>query len=265
MGLQKQKFSSAAAPLGNPLQTEGRSHADRGVSLSERAYQKIRSAILFYQLSPGCRVSEGSLTARFELRQAAVRSALLRLMQEGLIDRTDERSPRVAPLTLKDVRDIYGLRRLLEPRAAELAASAGLLPADVSRLREISQSHYELRSHSELVGFLRANHEFNMRVACAPGNARLTEAIGHLQDLTLRILYVGIRSLNVSQWFEATHLQIVEALQTGDGKRAAELWTTDLLYGERLISDALIALPELSQVNLAGASLARPYAVCTRL
>ena len=39
------------------------------------------------------------------------------------------------------------------------------------------------------------------------------------------------------------------------------LWTTDLRYGERLISDALIALPELSQVNLAGASLARPYAV----
>ena len=47
----------------------------------------------------------------------------------------------------------------------------------------------------------------------ACGNARLTEAIAHLQDLTLRILYVGIRSLNVSQWFQETHLQIVDAIE----------------------------------------------------
>lgn len=265
MGLQKKKEYSPAVTAGNSIQADGTSHADRSANLSECAYQKIRAEILFYQLPPGCRVSEASLVTRFNLRQAAVRSALLRLVQEGLVDRTDERSPRVAPLTLKDVRDIYGLRKLLEPRAAELAAGLGINTVDVDRLRKISQSHYELRNHSELVKFLRANREFNMRVVSASGNARLTESIAHLQDLTLRILYVGIRSLNVSQWFQATHLQIVEALEAGDGRRAAELWTTDLHYGERLISDALITLPELSQVNLAGASLARPYAVPTRV
>ena len=261
MGLQKKTEFAPAAILVKPIFADDTSHPDRSANLSERAYQQIRSEILFYQLPPGCRVSEASLTTRFNLRQAAVRSALLRLMQEGLIDRTDERSPRVAPLTLKDVRDIYGLRKLLEPRAADLAAGLGIAPADVERLRQISQSHYELRSHAELVNFLCANREFNMRVVSACGNARLTETIAHLQDLTLRILYVGIRSLNVSQWFQSTHMQIVDALKAGDGKSAAELWTTDLHYGERLISDALITLPELSQVNLAGASLARPHAV----
>ena len=109
-------------------------------SLGEQAYQRIRTEILFYQLPPGSRVSEASLTKRFNLRQAAVRSALLRLMQEGLVDKADERSLRVAPLTLKDVQDIYGLRILVEPRAAELAAAAGLAPAALDRLRRISQS-----------------------------------------------------------------------------------------------------------------------------
>jgi DNA-binding GntR family transcriptional regulator len=264
MGLQKKSEFTPIVSSMHSIHADGTAHADRSANLSERAYQQIRSEILFYQLPPGSRVSEASLTARFNLRQAAVRSALLRLVQEGLVDRTDERSPRVAPLTLKDVRDIYGLRKLLEPRAAERAAELGIGAADIERLRKISQSHYELRSHGELVKFLRANREFNMRVASAAGNARLTEAIAHLQDLTLRILYVGIRSLNVSQWFQATHLQMVEALETGDGQRAAQLWTTDLHYGERLISDALITLPELSQVNLAGASLARPHAVPKR-
>ncbi len=233
------------------------SPADRAGNLGEQAYQRIRADILYLQLAPGARVSEASLTQRFDLRHAAVRSALLRLVQEGLIDKSDERSPRVAPLTLKDVRDIYGLRLLLEPRAAELAALAGLAPAELDRLRQIAQCRYELTTHDERVAFLNANRDFNLLVASRTGNARLLAAITQLQDLTLRILHVGVRSLNVADWFRDTHLQIVDAIQARDAARAAELWRIDLSYGERFVADALMALPELSEVNLAGGSLAR--------
>lgn len=75
---------------------------------------------------------------------------------------------------------------------------------------------------------------------------------------------MGIRSLNVSEWFQKTHLQIVEALANRDGATAAKLWVTDLRYGERLISDALVTLPELNQVNLTGVSLQRGPAVRQR-
>jgi DNA-binding GntR family transcriptional regulator len=226
------------------------SRAVGGANLGERAYQQIRTEILFYQLSPGSRVSETSLTQRFDLRQAAVRSALQRLMQEGLVDKADERSLRVAPLTLKDVQDIYGLRMILEPRAAEMAAAAGLAPADLDRLRMISQSSYELASHAQLVEFISANRAFNLTIASAAGNSRLLATITG---------YVGIRSLNVSAWFQSVHSQIVEALAARDGARASELWITDLRYGARLISDALMTLPELSHVNLGSlAPLSKP-------
>ena len=250
--------------MARPERLDTASPADRTANLGEQAYQCIRSAILFYQLAPGSRVSEASLTARFNLRQAAVRSALVRLVQEGLVDRTDERTARVAPLTFKDVRDIYGLRILLEPRAAELAAGIGVAAQDLDRLRRISQSRYELTSHSELVEFLNANREFNLLIASYAGNARLAATITHLQNLTLRVLYVGIRTLNVSEWFQTTHLQIVDAVANGDGKAAAELWTTDLRYGERVISDALMKLPEVSEVNLSGTSLGSGYAMPAR-
>ncbi len=241
-----------------PMQIASATPGDRAGNLGEQAYQRIRSDILFYQLGPGTRVSESSLTRRYGLRQAAVRSALLRLVQEGLVDKSDERSPRVAPLTLRDVRDIYGLRILIEPHAVEAATRGGLAPGDLERLRTISQSHYDLTRHVELVGFLNANREFNLLVAGASGNARLAATITQLQDLTLRVLYVGIRSMNVSEWFQTTHLQIVEAIAARASARAAELWSIDLKYGERLISDALMNLPELSGVNLAGTSLAQP-------
>lgn len=226
--------------------------SERGLNLGEQAYQRIRSAILFYELAPGMRVSESALTRSFGLRQAAVRSALMRLAQEGLVDKTDERSPRVAPLTLRDVREIYAMRQLLEPVAAELTASAGLAADELAQLRQISQSRYELTSHEELVAFLCANRDFNRRIAARSGNGRLAAAITQLQDLTLRVLYVGLRSLNVSEWFQTTHLQIVDAIEVRRGGEAARLWRTDLQYGERLISDALVTLPQVSAVNLGG-------------
>jgi DNA-binding GntR family transcriptional regulator len=225
-------------------------------NLSEQAYQQIRSEILFYQLPPGSRVSEASLTHRFNLRQAAVRSALQRLMQEGLIEKGDERNLRVAPLTLKDVQEIYGLRLILEPKAAELAAAAGLAAPALERLRSISQSSYEVASHARLVEFLCANRDFNLTIASAAGNSRLLATITNLQDLTLRVLYIGIRSLNVSEWFQSMHSQIVDALVARDGARASELWITDLRYGVRIISDALMTLPEVSNVNLGSVALA---------
>ncbi len=234
---------------------------ERSVNLGEQAYRLIRSDILFYQLTPGSRISEPLLTARFHLGKAAVRSALMRLVQEGLVDKTDERSARIAPLTLKDVRDIYGLRILLEPRAAESAAAVTLSESDLERLRKISLSRYELTSHVDLVDFLQANRQFNLIVTSYCGNERLAATIKQLQDLTLRILYVGIRSLNVSEWFQSTHQQIVNAIATRDGARAAALWTTDLRYGEQLITKALMTLPELSEVNLVGASLPTSFAV----
>jgi DNA-binding GntR family transcriptional regulator len=224
-------------------------------NLGEQAYQQIRTEILFYQLPPGSRISEASLTQRFSLRQAAVRSALQRLMQEGLVEKADERNLRVAPLTLKDVQEIYALRIIVEPRAAELAAAAGLPTPALDRLRSISQSSYELTSHAQLVKFLSANREFNLTVASAAGNSRLLATITSLQDLTLRVLYLGIRSLNVSEWFQSMHSQIVDAVAARNGALASKLWITDLSYGVRIISDALVTLPEVSSVNLGGVAL----------
>ncbi len=224
-------------------------------NLGEQAYQQIRTEILFYQLPPGSRISEASLMQRFALRQAAVRSALQRLMQEGLVEKADERSLRVAPLTLKDVQDIYALRSIVEPRAAEIAATTGLPPPVLERLRSISQSSYHLTSHAQLVKFLSANREFNLTIASAAGNSRLLATITGLQDLTLRVLYLGIRSLNVSEWFQSMHSQIVDAIAARNGALASELWVTDLGYGVRIIGDALVRLPEVSNVNLGSVTL----------
>ncbi|MBA3822111.1 MAG: GntR family transcriptional regulator, partial [Deltaproteobacteria bacterium] len=55
-----------------------------------------------------------ALAARFNLSKAAVRSALARLRAEGLVLAEPRRGHVVAPVTLRDVSDVYELRLLLE-------------------------------------------------------------------------------------------------------------------------------------------------------
>src|SRR3954462_14840967 len=89
------------------------------------------------ELAPGAGVSEAQLVNEFGLSKAAVRAALARLRAEGLVVAEPRRAHVVAPLTLRDVLEIYDLRLLLEPPGAE--AAAGQIARDeLARLRKLA-------------------------------------------------------------------------------------------------------------------------------
>src|ERR1700689_1863046 len=105
--------------------------------LMEKAYELIRLDILTFRLKPGEKTSERLLANRYGLGMSPIRAALPRLVQEGLVEKTAERGTFIAPLTLRDVRETYQMRYLLEPVAAELAADRGMDPARLDRLKKV--------------------------------------------------------------------------------------------------------------------------------
>ena len=86
------------------------------------AHERLRHAIVRLELEPGAPVSEAQLVARFGFSKAAVRAALARLRAERLVLAEPRRGHVIAPLTIRDVGEIYDLRLLLEPPAAAAAA-----------------------------------------------------------------------------------------------------------------------------------------------
>ena len=94
---------------------------DAEPSLSDQAYDAIRSAILICALAPGEAISESTLASRYGVGKAPVRAALSRLRQEGLVSASPRRSYVVAPITLRDVQELYALRLILEPATARRA------------------------------------------------------------------------------------------------------------------------------------------------
>src|SRR4051794_3025310 len=89
------------------------------------------------ELAPGAGVSEARLVNEFGLSKAAVRAALARLRAENLVVAEPRRAHVVAPLTLRDVLEIYDLRLLLEPPGAE-AATGRIERDELARLRKLA-------------------------------------------------------------------------------------------------------------------------------
>ncbi len=167
--------------------------ATRKHSLKHQAFERIRFDIVTYVLKPGEKISEADLRRRYGLGHAPLRSALQRLVEQGLVTNRRRLGHIVTPITIRDIRNIFELRRILEPRAVELIVGR----LDDKQLRAMREScrttySYTTQESKKKVEFLLANREFCMIIARSCQNERLGAAIEHLQDLTLRILYLGL-------------------------------------------------------------------------
>jgi DNA-binding GntR family transcriptional regulator len=132
---------------GTGLEANGRAHAgETGGSLADEAYARIRRRIVGCDLAPGEQVTEGQLVETHGIGKTPVREALQRLAQEGLVQPIRRHGYRVAPITLRDVRDLFGLRLIIEPAAAELAVGR----IDVAQLRDIQARYTALRQRTPL-------------------------------------------------------------------------------------------------------------------
>lgn len=225
--------------------------------LMEKAYQLIRLDILTFRLKPGEKTSERSLANRYGLGMSPIRAALPRLVQEGLIEKSAERGTFISQLTLREVRDTYQMRYMLEPAAAELAAVRGMDAALLDQLRKACESPLTVDENDAVIQVLLANRDFNLAIAEATGNALLATTIRHLQNLSLRILFLGIPHQEAANFWGTGPVKVRDAIVSRNGPLARELYAADLAAGERWVMKVIMALPELEGINLAALNTAR--------
>jgi DNA-binding GntR family transcriptional regulator len=225
--------------------------------LKERAYELMRLDILTFRLKPGEKTSERLLAERYGLGMAPIRAALPRLVQEGFVEKTAERGTFIAPLTLRGVRETYQMRYMLEPAAAELAAVRGMDSARLDRLRKVCESEWKPDDDDAVIHILLANRDFNLAIAEASGNALLASTIRHLQNLSLRILFLGVTQREAANFWGTGPGNIRDAIVARNGPLARELYAADLAEGERSAMRVIMALPELENINLAELNTAR--------
>ena len=117
-----------------PRSIESLRSTDR--NLNDIAYRTIKDDIISCALEPGEDISEGMLAARYGLGKAPIRSALMRLRQEGLVVSRGRLGNAVSAVTFRDVQEIFQLRLVLEVTAVRLAAGK----VDARRLRALNEA-----------------------------------------------------------------------------------------------------------------------------
>ena len=98
-------------------------------SAVDLAYRAIKADILSNRLRPGDAVPVERYVKDLNLSRTPVREATLRLEREGLIDIRARLGTFVSYLDLRNIRDMYRVRRLLEGEAAREAATPSAVPS----------------------------------------------------------------------------------------------------------------------------------------
>ncbi len=228
----------------------------RPLSQTEQAYEAIKRQIIELELPPGSQFTEGRLATVSGTSKTPVREALVRLQRDGLVEAMPRSGYRVAPVTLRDTRDLFEFRSLLECECAERAASRGIPEADLKRMRELLRAlHMSHDVPANLTKFLSLNFEFDMTIAHASGNERLVAALAQLFDEIERVLRLAMQIMPWSPIAAAERQRIYEALAARDGTAAREAM---LRRTQTAQSDILSALMESSSIN--GASIGLPVA-----
>jgi DNA-binding GntR family transcriptional regulator len=234
-----------------PRNTPARKSAGSGpASLSEQAYDVIRRDILACVLAPGAAVSEAAFCDRYGLGKAPVRSALSRLRQEGLVSASPRRSFVVAPITLRDIQELYALRMILEPATARLAAGR----VDAKRLQKldaICRRGYAPGDPASTLRFLEANREFHLQIADASGNQRFVRLLAQVLDETTRVMHIGLGLRNRSAEMQHEHNALLEALENGDGDAAARISENQVAASREMVLSGLMTSSSVLDLPIA--------------
>lgn len=216
---------------------------------SEQAYEQIKSDIVACVLRPGEAVTEKHIGDRYQIKKATIRSALTRLMQEGLVKSEPRRGYVIAPLTLRDANEIFDVRSLIEPEVFRVAAS-GITDRGLEDVRAAAKKALKpetLRSH---VAFLAADRAFRLSFAELSGNLRLAQLLGQMLDQSERVLHFGFKSRDFVDLIISQQTELVRACEARDVSGIVKLARSQCLYLKKQVLEALLAGSKLQGTNL---------------
>lgn len=186
---------------------------------SVRVVDALRDAIREGEFAPNQRLVEADLSERFGASRGSVRTALLELSAEGIVERVQNRGARVRSVSLAEAVEITEVRMALEGLCAAKAAGR-LTDDDRASLRAIGLAMQDAVRTGDLLGYSELNQQLHSLVRNLGGQATAQAILERLRGQNVRhqfrlALHPGRAAESLPQ-----HLEIIEALCAGDAGAA---------------------------------------------
>ncbi len=197
-------------------------------SVADRVYEYLKNQIILSRLGPGARLIEQSVGEALGVSRTPVREAFRLLEQEGLVERLTQGGVKVTSISQETVKDIFGVRVVLEAYAMELACERRTA-ATIRELRLMaSQARLIIDDanmpHDEkLARLFELNTAFHDTIYRSTGSPQLIKVLTNLKQLVLRMR--GLSLQNNESWLEVwgEHENLISNLEKGDKAQAGQL------------------------------------------
>jgi DNA-binding GntR family transcriptional regulator len=198
------------------------------VALTENEiYERMVATILDHRLPPGTKLIEDRLATAFGVSRTRIRPVLVRLANEQIVALTPNRGATVAQPTEEEAREVFQVRRMIEPTLIEcfiLSATA----EDIAALTGCIDEEEAARASGDMRRAIRLSGDFHLHIANASGHQTLGRILRELVSRTSLILMTySVNHLQARA--EATscgcqeHRALLDAIRLRDPREAARL------------------------------------------
>lgn len=192
---------------------------DRKRPVSDQVYDALKKAIVSVRLLPGTSISENRICRHFGVSRTPVRTAIVRLAEEGLIDVYPQQGSFVAPIRLASIAASRFVRRVLE--VAVLREAAAVWTAAMSaEARAIIASQARAIAAGDTELFHREDERFHQAFSIFAGREGVWDTIQSAKASLGRVVRLFGRPDRLPVVVEE-HTAIVDALDAGDMEEAA--------------------------------------------
>jgi DNA-binding GntR family transcriptional regulator len=179
------------------------------------AVDTIREAIVNGDFVPNQRLVEADLSEQLGASRAVVRSALVTLAGEGLVERIPNRGAKVRAVSLAEAIEISEVRMVLEGLCVAKAAEV-VTDDEAAELEALGQRMTAAVASGDVLGYSQLNQDLHRRVREISGQRTACEVLERLRAQNVRhqfklALQPGRPTVSLPE-----HLAIIEAIRAGD-------------------------------------------------
>ncbi|MER8026831.1 GntR family transcriptional regulator [Glutamicibacter protophormiae] len=195
-----------------PLDEEA-THAHTGAWVAS----VLRTRIAEGRLRPGSKLSEQSLAQALGVSRNTLREAFTVLGNELILTRIPNRGVFVASPGMDDVREIYAVRRMIEPAALQWGTKL-----NVPGLERIVKRARAALASGKIEAMADANQRFHEEVVRASGSAQLQELMTRVLAQMRLVFHAMSDAPDFHSHYVELNASLVDLLRAGERDQAAQ-------------------------------------------
>lgn len=196
-------------------------------TLKDQALDYLRENLINGGIKAGEIYSVTAMAEHLGTSTGPVREAMLTLVEQNLMEAVPNRGFRVVSLAEQDLEEIRAVRLMLEVPAMVQLTEQGIGEHEVTARRHAEACHAAAAT-GDVTEFLAADHKFHMFLLGLLNNSRLSKFVEQLREQSRMYALQFLSEPSRMEEAAREHAELLDALASGDPKRAASLMTHQL-------------------------------------